>query len=109
MYKQFLSPDPQPAITKFNNAKRHIVEAFRKAIQGWGLIADGYKEKCIDSANKTIEFLSKVMGRTELEDLLRLFADYCQRQKDQRRFSECAEHTQEALGGEPSRNSSLIP
>ena len=89
MYKQFLSPDPQPAITKFNNAKRHIVEAFRKAIQGWGLIADGLKEKCIDSANKTIEFLSKVMGRTELEDLLRLFADYCQCQKDQRRFSEC--------------------
>ena len=89
MYKQFLSPDPQPAITKFNNAKRHIVEAFRKAIQGWGLIADSLKKKCIDSANKTIEFLSKVMGRTELEDLLRLFAGYCKCQNDQRRRSEC--------------------
>ena len=89
MYKQFLSHNPQPAINEFNNSKTHVVQAFLKAIQGWGVNADGLKEKCIDSANKTIEFLSKVMGRTEIENLLRLFADYCKSQDDQRRLSEC--------------------
>ena len=88
MYQQFLSPEPDPAITEFGKVEKHLVEAALKTFEGWS-VSEALKQQFIDIANNTIEFLSKVMSLTELEYLFCLFSESCRLPEDQRRLGEC--------------------